>query len=141
MAPDIPDPDGQDQAEVFDEENITPDGREIATSDMQRDVPDVTAADDDADLDEALRDDPDFDPDEMDEAEYEEVVLREEDLDGPELATRGEADLVAEDDGSPADYEGEGFIAGGDEGEAPTPVDEAFAEPGEERSALNPRKP
>jgi len=137
MAPDIPNLEGQDQAEVFDETNITPDGRDIATSDMQRDVADVTTAEDDADLDEALHEDPDFDPDAMDEAEYEEVVLREEDLDRPELATRDQGDLVAEDDGSPADYEAEGFIADGDEDEAPTPVDETR----QERSALNARKP
>ena len=140
MAPDIPEIEGQDQAEAFDESNITPDGRDIATSDMQRDVIDVTRVEDDADLDEALREDPDFDPDEMDEAEYEEVVLREEDLDGPETATRDAADLVAEDDGRPADYEGEGYIAGGDEDEA-TPVDEAVEESLEERSALNSRTP
>jgi hypothetical protein len=59
--------DGQDLAEVFDEENITEDGRDIATSDLQRDVYDVTS--DDGDATQALEADDDFDPDQADEAE------------------------------------------------------------------------
>lgn len=94
---------GQDQAEVFDEENITEDGRDIATSDLQRDVFDVTSADEDAT--EALAPDDDFDLDEADEAELEEIVMAEEDLDEPRSFGRDRADLVASDDLSPADFE------------------------------------
>jgi len=137
MTPDTPKTEDQDQAEVFDEENITPDGRDIATADMQRDLPDVTATVDDADLGEALDEEPDFDPDAMDEAKYEAVVQGEEDLDGPERATRDQADLVAEDDASPAAFEGESFIADGSDDGDPDPVDE----PPDEQSALSPRKP
>ncbi|MGH6955316.1 MAG: primosomal protein [Caulobacteraceae bacterium] len=102
----MPDPDdieGQDQAEVFDEENITPDGRDIATSDMQRDVYDMTSVDEDAD--ESLGPEEDFDPDRADEAELEEVVFADEDLDEPRSFARDDADLVAGDDTSPADFE------------------------------------
>jgi hypothetical protein len=104
----MPDPnatdfEGQDQAEVFDEENITPDGRDIATSDMERDVYDVTSADEDAH--EALAPDDDFDPDAADEAELEEIVRAEEDLDEPRSFRRDDADLVASDDVRPADFE------------------------------------
>lgn len=137
--PDIPDIEGQDQAEVFDEENITPDGRDIATPDMQRDVLDVTSAEEDAD--DAFAPDPGFDPDEMDEAEYEEVVQAEEDLDLPSPATRDAGDLVAEDAAKPADFQGESFVAGGEEDGDPSPVDEAIDETHEESSALNSRKP
>lgn len=107
---DADEPDGQDLAEVFDEENITEDGRDIATSDMQRDVYDVTASDEDA-ID-ALQPDDDFDPDTADEAELEEIVMAEEDLDfdEPRSFARDNADLVADDDLSPADLE-----AGGDD--------------------------
>ena len=96
-------PDEQDQAEVFDEENITEDGRDIATSDLQRDVYDVTS--DDGDATEALEADDDFDPDQADEAELEEIVMAEEDLDEPRSFARDDADLVADDDISPADLE------------------------------------
>ena len=105
----MPDPidpadlEGQDQAEVFDEENITPDGRDIATSDLQRDVFDATSVDEDAD--EALEPDDDFDPDAMDEAEYEEVVLAEEDLDEPRSFASDRSDRIAGDDEQPDDYE------------------------------------
>ena len=95
--------DGQDLAEVFDEENITEDGRDIATSDMQRDVYDVTS--DDGDAIEALAPDDDFDPDQADEAELEEIVMAEEDLDEPRSFARDDADLVADDDVSTADME------------------------------------
>jgi len=49
----MPDPqddeiEGQDLAEVFDEENITEDGYDIVASDMQRDVFDATSVDEDA---------------------------------------------------------------------------------------------
>jgi hypothetical protein len=105
----MPDPDdfeGQDLAEVFDEENITEDGREIATSDLQRDVFDATSVDEDAD--EALEPQDDFDPDQADEAELEQIVMADEDLDEPRSFGRGNADLVADDDISPADMEASG---------------------------------
>ncbi len=79
------------------------DGRDIATSDMQRDVYDVTSADEDAR--EALAPEDDFDPDAADEAELEEIVLADEDLDEPRSFARADADLVAADDLRPADYE------------------------------------
>ncbi len=101
--PDGVEPDAQDQAEVFDEENITADGRDIATSDLQRDVYDVTSADEDAR--ESLEPEDDFDPDAADEAELEELVLSDEDLDEPRSFTRDDADLVAADDARPADFE------------------------------------
>jgi hypothetical protein len=106
----VPDPqdfelEGQDLAEVFDEENITEDGRDIATSDMQRDVYDVTASDEDAT--DALQPEDDFDPDAADEAELEEIVMAEEDLDfdEPRSFARVNADLVSDDDLSSADLE------------------------------------
>ena len=84
--------DSQDLAEVFDEENITADGRDIATSDMERDVFDVTSVDEDAT--EALEPEDDFDPDAADEAELEEILLADEDLDEPRSFGRDDADLV-----------------------------------------------
>jgi hypothetical protein len=106
----MPDPnddemEGQDLAEVFDEENITADGRDIATSDMQRDVYDMTSADEDAR--ESLEPEDDFDPDQADEAELEEIVMADEDLDEPRSFGRDDADLVADDDARPADFEPE----------------------------------
>jgi len=103
--PDTPDGEieGQDLAEVFDEENITEDGYDIATSDMQRDVFDATSVDEDAN--EALEPDDDFDPDEADEAELEEIVMSDEDLDEPRSFKRDDADLVSDDDLRPADLE------------------------------------
>jgi len=93
-------PDAQDLAEVFDEENITEDGRDIATSDLQRDVYDMTTAPQDAN--EALEPQDDFDPDQAGEAELEEVLLADEDLDVPRTFGRDNADLVADDDAGPA---------------------------------------
>ncbi len=107
----MPDPnndgeyDDQSLAETFDEENITRDGRDIATSDMQRDLFDATSVPEDAD--EALEPQDDFDPDAADEAELEQVVRADEDLDEPRTFGREDADLVAEDDARPADYEAE----------------------------------
>jgi hypothetical protein len=109
----MPDPindgdyDDQSLAETFDEENITPDGRDIATSDMQRDVFDATSVDEDAT--EALEPQDDFDPDTADEAELEEIVLADEDLDEPRSFGRDDADLIADDDARPADFEPEGL--------------------------------
>lgn len=105
----MPDPrepaeiESQDLAETFDEENITPDGRDIATSDMQRDVYDVTSAPEDAD--EALAPDDAFDPDAMDEAEREEIVQVDEDLDAPRALAGDDADRVADYDAQPDDFE------------------------------------
>jgi hypothetical protein len=101
----MPDPietdsDSQDLAEVFDEENITPDGYDIATSDMQRDVFDATSVDEDAN--EALAPDDDFDPDEADEAELEEILLADDDLRPADLEAG-----ASEDDDPDADLEGE----------------------------------
>jgi hypothetical protein len=96
---------GQDLAEVFDEENITPDGRDIATSDLERDVYDVTSSEEDAT--EAPAPDDDFDPDSADEAELEAIVMAEEDLDQPRSFAGGDSDLVANDDLRPADFEAE----------------------------------
>jgi hypothetical protein len=125
----MPDPedfeaDGQDLAEVFDEENITEDGFDIATSDMQRDVFDATSVDEDAN--EALEPQDDFDPDQADEAELEEIVMAEEDLDEPRSFARDDADLVSTDDLSAADMESEDFAdedgeaLGGDESPGPS---------------------
>ena len=108
--PDPPeDADGQDLAETFDETNITEDGGDIATSDMQRDVLDVTAAEDDADEDDA-RAAPEsrgeeFDPDSLDEAEYEEVVMADEDLDEPRSFAGDDADRVLDAGDGPAGFE------------------------------------
>jgi hypothetical protein len=104
----MPDPndselEGQDQAEVFDEANITEDGRDIATSDLQPDVYDATSSDEDAT--DALTPEDDFDPDAADEAELEQIVMAEEDLDEPRSFASDRADLVADDDISPADLE------------------------------------
>ena len=97
----------QDLAETFDETNITRDGEDIATSDMQPDVYDVTSADEDTDLDEVLADAGDFDPDQMDEVEYEEIVMAEEDLDEPRTFASDDASRVSDDDLQPKDLEAE----------------------------------
>jgi hypothetical protein len=94
---------GQDLAEVFDEENITEDGYDIVASDMQRSLFDATSVDEDAN--EALEPDDDFDPDDADEAELEEIVMADEDLDEPRSFVRDDADLVADEDLQPADLE------------------------------------
>jgi len=114
------DPDDQDQAEVFDEENITEDGYDIATSDMQPNLFDATTVDEDAN--EALEPADDFDPDKADEAELEEIVMADEDLDEPRSFARSNTDLVADEDLSPADLEAENLddediaaAGGGDE--------------------------
>jgi hypothetical protein len=126
----MPDPieidaDSQDLAEVFDEENITPDGRDIAVSDLQRDVYDVVSADEDAR--EALAPEDDFDPDAADEAELEEIVLADEDLDEPRSFGRDAADLVATDDAQPADYEA-GSFADAESDALEARLDEALGE-------------
>jgi hypothetical protein len=113
--------DGQDLAEVFDEENITEDGRDIATSDMQRDVFDATSVPEDAT--DALEPQDDFDPDAADEAELEEIVLADEDLDEPRTFAQNDADLVSGDNVSTADLE-----AGEAEERGPDALDEALDE-------------
>jgi hypothetical protein len=81
----MPDPDetedveNQDFAETFDEENITPDGRDNANLDAQRDVYDLTCVPEDAD--EALE------PDDAD-------LVAGDDLKPADL----EADALADDD-------------------------------------------
>jgi hypothetical protein len=104
---DIPDEaEGQDVAETIDETNITTDGADIATSGEQRDLLDVTSAEDDADEDDArAATDDDFDPDSLDEAEYEEIVMSDEDLDEPRTFAGDDADRVRDDDARPADFE------------------------------------
>ncbi len=69
---DFPLPEGQDEAEVLDETNLTPDGDNIANFDDLPDLLDVTSADgdaDDDDLDEEFDEDGEFegeDPDDED---------------------------------------------------------------------------
>lgn len=135
----MPDPkndaeyDDQSPAETFDEENITKDGRDIATSDMQRDVFDATSVPEDADA--ALEPQDDFDPDAADEAELEEIALADEDLDEPRTFARDDDNLVAADDPRPADFEAESLAdddldALGYDGD-----DEAAAEPAKDADA------
>ena len=106
--PDL-DADDQDQAETFDETNLTEDGEDIARPDMMRNVYDVTSAEDDANDDEFEEEDADdFDPDDLDESERESLLEEDDGIDeddGP--VTRDQGDLVAEDDERPADFEGE----------------------------------
>jgi hypothetical protein len=136
----VPDPnndnadfDDQSLAETFDEENITKDGRDIATSDMQRDVFDATSVPEDADA--ALEPEDGWDPDAADEAEIEQVVLADEDLDQPRTFARDDDNLVESDDPRPADFEAESLADDdlealgyeGDEGAAAEPADDADA--------------
>ncbi|HZZ35277.1 MAG TPA: primosomal protein [Caulobacteraceae bacterium] len=105
----MPDPetdaDPQDLAETFDETNITPDGEDIATPDVARDVYDATRAEDDSDLDETR--DEDFDPDQADEAELEEMLGADEGIDEPRSFRGDNADRVDSEDPQPEDYESE----------------------------------
>jgi hypothetical protein len=103
--PDPDDFDSQDLAEVFDEENITEDGRDIANSDLEPDLFDVTSVEEDA-L-EALEPDDDFDPDEADEFELEEIVDIDEDPDQSSVIGPYGANLVSTEDLRPADLESE----------------------------------
>lgn len=99
------DPDDQDLAEAFDEDNMT-EGDEMPTSDMRRDVLDVTSAVGDAD-DFSAEDDDAFDPDQADEEELEMLLEEDDGIDSPRTLPRDDADLVqASSDESPADYEG-----------------------------------
>lgn len=94
--------DAQDQAEVFDETNITRDGDDIADPDMAREVFDVTREDEDSEPMEAGG--TDFDPDLADEAELE-LELDLDDGADQSRVLADDADLVATDDATPADYE------------------------------------
>ena len=87
------DADSQDLAEVFDETNTTEDGFDIADPDMARDVYDVTTAEDDDDEDQP-EDPDDFDPDQLDEAEREEMLEEDDGVDSPRVLPIDEADLV-----------------------------------------------
>ncbi|MHB8529046.1 MAG: hypothetical protein ACYC8V_05985 [Caulobacteraceae bacterium] len=105
MTPDVnEDADSQDLAEVFDETNITSDGRDIAHPDMAPDVFDVTMAAGDDDDDEAV-DDGDFEPDEADETEIDRMLARDDGIDEPNPPTIDDEALVASDDDSSADFE------------------------------------
>lgn len=110
MAADLDmDADDQDVAEIFDEDNITEDGGDIATSDMQRDVFDVTSAEGDADDDEfADEDDDDFDPDQADDAELDAMLEEDDGIDGSGSGASDPADLVTAEDGTPAAFESGG---------------------------------
>jgi hypothetical protein len=110
MATDLEqDADDQDQAETFDETHITEDGEDIAHLDMARNVYDVTTAEGDGDDDDMADEDAeDFDPDALDESELESLLEEDDgvDDDGDETRDHDQGDLVAEDDESPADYQG-----------------------------------
>jgi ribonuclease E len=99
------DPDSQDLAEVFDEENLTRDGFDIAHPDMAPDVYDVTSAIGDADDEEAeIGEDVDFD--EIDEYEREAMLEEDDGADSDDDVRVHDADLVTADDQSPADFQG-----------------------------------
>jgi len=104
-----PSADDQDQAEIFDETNITRDGEDIANSDLERDVYDVTSAqgdglegeaDEGEDLDE-------FDPDKADEAELEFMLESDDGVDEPRAAVWDNGEVVSDEDQKSADFESE----------------------------------
>jgi hypothetical protein len=104
--PDLDDEsDSQDMAEIFDETHITEDGGDIAHPDMERDVYDVTTAEDDGDPDQPTDTD-DFDPDEVDETELELMLEEDDGVDESRALARDDADLVADDGASTPDHEG-----------------------------------
>ena len=145
MASDVNDgADAQDQAEIFDETNITRDGDDIAHPDMARDVFDVTREDEDSEPLEAGG--ADFDPDLADEAELEFELELDDGVDEPRVLA-DDADLVANDDASPADYEADNLsdedLRGvGYDDETPTErrLDEGLKEtfPASDPVAINP---
>jgi hypothetical protein len=96
------DADSQDLAEVFDETNITEDGFDIADPDMARDVYDVTTAEDDDDEDQP-EDPDDFDPDQLDEAEREQMLEEDDGVDATRVLPPDEADLVPAGGDAPED--------------------------------------
>jgi hypothetical protein len=104
MASDLNDgADAQDQAEIFDETNITRDGDDIAHPDMARDVFDVTVDDEDSEPFDTGGDD--FDPDLADEAELEAELAPDDGVDEVREPSADDADRVTTDDARPADYE------------------------------------
>jgi hypothetical protein len=101
--------DDQDQAEIFDETNITRDGEDIANSDLERDVYDVTSAQGDglegeADEGEDLDD---FDPDKADEPELEFMLESDDGVDEPRAAIWDKGEVVTDEDQKTADFESE----------------------------------
>jgi hypothetical protein len=96
------DADSQDLAEVFDETNTTEDGFDIADPDMAPDVYDVTTAADDDEEDEP-EDPGDFDPDQLDEAEREQMLEQDDGVDSPRVLPPDEADLVPAGGDTPED--------------------------------------
>jgi hypothetical protein len=103
MANDVNDgADAQDQAEIFDETNITRDGDDIAHPDMARDVFDVTAEDEDSEPFEAAGED--FDPDLADEAELEGELDLDDGVDEARAFLADDAGVTT-DDARPADFE------------------------------------
>ncbi len=136
--------DAQDQAEVFDETNITRDGNDIAHPDMARDVFDVTAEDEDSDP--AEIGEGDFDPDTADEAELEAELDLDDGVDEPRVLS-DDADLVATDDATPADYEADdlsdediGALGYEDEPQVERRLDEGLGEtfPASDPVSINP---
>ena len=97
MAADTEAPDEQDKAETFDETNITPDGGDIAHPDMERDVYDVTAAEDDTDVDGEMLavDEAKLDPDALDESNLDVLEERDDGIDAPRTFRGDNADRVA----------------------------------------------
>jgi hypothetical protein len=92
LEPEALERDAQDLAEVFDETNLTEDGREIAEFDELPDVYDATSALGD-DEDEAAVDEADFDPADFDEDALEsgkDDSLRDELEDEPEDGSQKE---------------------------------------------------
>ena len=98
------DGDAQDMAEVYDETNITEDGEDIAHPDIERDVYDVTAAEDDAEDDE-FSDDDDFDPDQADDSELDTMMEADDGIDSPRSLGRDISDVVTATEESPTEYE------------------------------------
>jgi hypothetical protein len=111
------DADDQDQAETFDETNLTEDGQDIARPDMMRNVYDVTSAEDDSEDDDLADEDPDdFDPDALDETNRETLLEEDDGIDDDEgPVTRDQGDLVSLDDARPGDFEGEAQSTGPDD--------------------------
>ncbi|MBA3810982.1 MAG: primosomal protein [Caulobacteraceae bacterium] len=99
--------DGQDLAETFDETNLTRDGDDIAHLDIAPDVLDVTREEGDAEEDEAVGDDDDFDPDAASEDEIDALLERDDGIDYDVAAGPDITDRVSTEDGSAADFESE----------------------------------
>ncbi len=104
--------DGQDLAETFDETNLTRDGDDIAQPDIAPDVLDVTREEGDADEDEPVGDDEDFDPDTASDDELDAMLERDDGIDDDGPAGADIADRVSTEDGSAADFESEALSDG-----------------------------